>query len=67
MNISTNPDARLWEHQPRRCFSPAGGMLTWYSSSFEGRLRRHMYRLGNTELTDHEGERMRVEWGGTPD
>jgi hypothetical protein len=31
MGLSTSPDARLWEHQPRHCLSD-GRLLTWYAS-----------------------------------
>jgi hypothetical protein len=67
MGLSTNPDARLWVHQPQHCWSPEGRLLTWYSSLDDGGVRRHMYRLGNGPISDEEGEATRAEWGGTAD
>ena len=67
MGLSTNPDARLWEHQPRHCHSPEGRLLTWYSSAVEGGVRRQMYRYGNQSIGDNDGEQLREQWGGTGD
>ena len=67
MSLAVNPDAQLWHHQPRHCNSPQGRLLTWYSSTSDMGVLRHMYRLGNHPLTEGEGEALRAEWGGTPD
>jgi hypothetical protein len=65
MGLSTDPDTRLWEHQPRHCWSPEGRLLTWYSTATDGGVRRQMFRVGNRPLDDDEGEQIREEWGGT--
>ena len=67
MSLAINPETRLWQHQPRHCNSPDGRLLTWYSSTSDMGVYRHMYRLGDQTLTEGDGEAMRAAWGGTPE
>ncbi len=67
MGMWTDLDGRLWTDEPRHCWAPNGGLLTWCASIADGAVHRHMYRLGRKSLSDAEGEDLRKRWGGTPD
>jgi hypothetical protein len=67
MGLTTNSDPLFREPEPRHCISPAGHLLTWYTSSDAGVLSRYMYRFRSQPIDDAEGEALRGEWGGARD